>query len=147
MLVALTVKNKLGFMDESTKPNEDSPLFHPLTRCNNMILSLILNRLSTNIVASIIYIESTKDMWFDLQEHFPQANGPQIFQLQKSIASLMQHEIFVTAYFTQMKCMWDELMNYHPLPICSCGGLHNLMEMHQQDYIMCFLMGLNDSFS
>ncbi|XP_035541429.1 uncharacterized protein LOC118344547 [Juglans regia] len=38
-------------------------------------------------------------------------------------------------------------MNYRPLPVCSCGGLRTLMAMHQQDYVMRFLMGLNDSFS
>ncbi|XP_041025344.1 uncharacterized protein LOC121265732 [Juglans microcarpa x Juglans regia] len=122
MLMALTAKNKVGFVDGSiAKPVE--------------------------IAASVIYVESAKKVWSDLQERFSQGNGPRIFQLQKSIASLMQNDLSVSAYFTQMKGLWDELMNYRPLPVCSCGGLRTLMAMHQQDYVMRFLIGLNDSFS
>ncbi|KAF5478995.1 hypothetical protein F2P56_005510, partial [Juglans regia] len=148
MLMALTAKNKIGFVNGSiTKPAVTSPFFHSWTRCNNMILSWLLNSLSKEIAASVIYVESANEVWSDLQERFSQGNGPRIFQLQKSIASLMQNDLSVSAYFTQMKGLWDELMNYRPLPVCSCGGLRTLMAMHQQDYVMRFLMGLNDSFS
>ncbi|XP_040990952.1 uncharacterized protein LOC121238177 [Juglans microcarpa x Juglans regia] len=43
--------------------------------------------------------------------------------------------------------LWDELTNYRPLPVCLCGGLCTLRDMHQQEYVMHFLMGLNDSVS
>ncbi|XP_041023988.1 uncharacterized protein LOC121264752 [Juglans microcarpa x Juglans regia] len=146
--MALTAKNKLGFIDDSlAKPSNTSPLFHHWTRCNNMLLSWPLNSLSKEIATSVIYVESTMEMWSDLQQRFSQGNGPQIFQLQKSIRSFMQNDLSVSAYYTQMKGLWDELMNYRPLPIYSCGGLRALMDMHQQDYVMRFLMGLNDSFS
>jgi hypothetical protein len=41
---------------------------------------------------------------------------------------------------------------YRPIPIClcgkcTCGGVKTLSEYHQQEYILQFLMGLNDSFS
>ncbi|XP_040998951.1 uncharacterized protein LOC121244808 [Juglans microcarpa x Juglans regia] len=131
MLMALTAKNKVGFVDGSiAKPVGTSSLFHSWTRCNNMILSWLLNSLAKEIAASVIYVESAKEVWSDLQERFSQGNGPRIFQLQKSIASLMQNDLSVSAYFTQMKGLWDELMNYRPLPVCSCGGLRTLMAMH-----------------
>ncbi|KAF5442944.1 hypothetical protein F2P56_035549 [Juglans regia] len=146
--MALTVKNKVGFVNGSNvKPSDTSPLFPLWALCNNMILSWILNSLSKEIAASVIYVDSASDMWSDLQERFSQSNGPRIYQLQKSIASLMQNDLYVSAYFTQMKGLWDELMNYRPLPVDSCGGLRTLMDMHQQDYVMRFLMGLNGSFS
>ncbi|KAG6718014.1 hypothetical protein I3842_04G129500 [Carya illinoinensis] len=60
---------------------------------------------------------------------------------------IIRNDLSISAYFTQMKGLWDELLNYRPLPVCSCGGLRSLMDMHQQDYVMRFLMGLNDSYS
>ncbi|XP_041025357.1 uncharacterized protein LOC121265750 [Juglans microcarpa x Juglans regia] len=128
-------------------PPKTSSLFQSWARCNNMVLSWLLNSLSKEIAANIIYVDSAKEMWSDLHERFSQGNGPRIFQLQKSIASFAQDDLSVSAYFTQMKGLWDELMNYHHLPVCSCGGLRSLMSMHQQDYVMRFLMGLNDSYS
>ncbi|XP_042974886.1 uncharacterized protein LOC122306524 [Carya illinoinensis] len=85
-----------------------------------MILSWILNSLSKEIAASVIYVESAKEMWSDLQERFSQGNGPQIFGLQKTISSLMQNDLSISAYFTQIKGLWDEL-NYRPLPVWSYG--------------------------
>jgi len=49
-----------------------------------------LNSVSKDIAASVIYINSTDDMWNDLKDHFSQKNGPRIFQLQKAISSHSQ---------------------------------------------------------
>ncbi|KAF5478005.1 hypothetical protein F2P56_004602 [Juglans regia] len=86
-------------------------------------------------------------MLCDLKDRFSQANGPRIFQLQKTIACLTQDNLTVSAYFTQMKGLWDELLNYIQLPSCSCGALQSLSDLQQQDYVMCFLIGLNDRYS
>ncbi|XP_068644988.1 uncharacterized protein [Aristolochia californica] len=107
----------------------------------------ILNSLSREITASVIYVDSAHAMWSDLNERFSQGNGPHIYQLQKSIASLTQDDLAVGAYFTKMKGVWDELLNYSLLSGCSCSVLRSLMDMQQQEYVMRFLMGLNDSFS
>ena len=31
--------------------------------------------------------------------------------------------------------------------MCNCGGLHPWLEHHEIEYVMSFLMGLNDHFS
>ncbi|KAF5449929.1 hypothetical protein F2P56_030325 [Juglans regia] len=89
MLMALTAKNEVCFIDGSVpSPLDTSPLFQSWTRCNNMVLSWLLNSLSKEIAASVIYVDSAMEMRFDLKERFSQGCGPQIFQLQNSIASL-----------------------------------------------------------
>jgi hypothetical protein len=65
-----------------------------------MILSWILNLVSKEIAASIIYIDSCHGMWLDLKERFSQKNGPRVFQLQKSIYVLSQENPSVSSYFT-----------------------------------------------
>ncbi|KAF5456396.1 hypothetical protein F2P56_025885 [Juglans regia] len=104
MLMTLSANNKVGFVDGSiAKPLDTYSLFHSWTKCNNMIMSWLFNYLFKEIDASVIYVESAMEVWYDLQGCFPRGNGPRIFQLQKSIASLMQNDLFVSAYFTQIK--------------------------------------------
>lgn len=50
-------------------------------------------------------------------------------------------------YFAHLKGLWNELTNYRPLPSCSCGALRALVDYQQQEYVMKFLMGLNESYS
>jgi hypothetical protein len=68
-----------------------------------MVLSWLLNSVSTEIANSIIYIDDASEIWNDLQDRFSQHNGPRIFQLQKSISPLSRENNSVSAYFTAMK--------------------------------------------
>ncbi|GLT70744.1 hypothetical protein SLA2020_428040 [Shorea laevis] len=148
MSMALSTKNKLGFIDGSLpKPNESDAEFLAWNRCNNMVLSWILNSVSQEISSSIIYIDSAEEMWNDIKERFSQQNGPRIFQLQKSISALSQDNHSVSSYFTSLKGLWDELNNYRPFPLCSCGASRTILEYQHREYVFQFLMGLNNSFA
>ncbi|KAK0581786.1 hypothetical protein LWI29_017973 [Acer saccharum] len=64
--------------------------------------------------------------------------------------NLRQEQSSVSIYFTKLKTIWEELSNYRPncsCGKCTCGGVKNLNDHHQMEYIMSFLMGLDDSFS
>ena len=62
MLIALSVKNKIGFIDGSiTKPEgNDMNLLNSWIRNNNVVISWILNSISKEISASIIFILHVK---------------------------------------------------------------------------------------
>ncbi|KAK9278285.1 hypothetical protein L1049_027850 [Liquidambar formosana] len=72
IIMALTAKNKLGFIDGTIKrvvdPSDTSYL--PWKRCNTMVFSWLLNSVSKEIAGSIIYAESVHDIWEDLKEEF-----------------------------------------------------------------------------
>jgi hypothetical protein len=53
----------------------------------------------------------------------------------------------VSTYYTRLKSLWDKLNNFRSIPDCSCGALKILLDNKQHEYVMQFLMGLNDSFS
>ncbi len=81
MVMALTAKNKLGFLNGSlAKPVDESDAeYQAWLRCNTMVSSWILNSVSKDIVASVIYIDNAADVWTDLKECFSQKNGPRIY--------------------------------------------------------------------
>jgi hypothetical protein len=149
MVMALTAKNKLGFLNGSlSKPSDESGTeCHAWIRCNTMVTSWILNSVSKDIAASVIYIDNAADVWIDLKERFSQKNGPRIYQIQKSISALSQDDLSVGAYFTKIKALWDELSNYRHIPYYSCGSMKTIHEYFHHEYVFQFLMGLNDTFS
>ena len=152
MLIALSVKNKLGFIDGSIKKPEgnDICLLSSWMRNNNMVISWILNSVSKEISASIIFSYSAYEIWIDLKDRFQHRNGPRIFQLHCDLMNLVQDQNTVSIYFTKLKIIWEELNNYRPVCICgkcTCDGANNLNSHYQMEYIMSFLKGLHDSFS
>ena len=125
-------------------------LFNSWIRNNNVIISWILNLVSKEISTSIIFSESAAKIWLDLKDRFQQSNGPRIFQLRCELVSLTQDQNSVSVYFTKLKALWEELSNYRPTCSCgkcTCGGVKALHNHYQMEYIMSFLMGLNDSNS
>ncbi|XP_024029706.1 uncharacterized protein LOC112094030 [Morus notabilis] len=152
MLIAFSVKNKLGFLDGSIeKPDgSDLVLLNSWIHNNNLVISWILNSVSKKISASIIFSESAAEIWLDLKDRFSQSNGPRIFQLRREFVNLAQDQHSVSVYFTKLKSLWEELSNFRPVCSCgkcTCGGVKALYNHCQMDYIMSFLMGLNESFA
>ena len=84
MTITLSTKSKLCFVNGTlTKPVPNSPNLKKWTKCNDMVMSWILNVLSRNIANSIIYTKSARQMWVELEERFGQINGAKLYQIQK----------------------------------------------------------------
>ncbi|XP_062115983.1 uncharacterized protein LOC133830089 isoform X1 [Humulus lupulus] len=152
MMLSISVKNKLGFLDGSiSKPSSsDSLLYNAWLRNNNMVISWILNSISKDISASILYDESAAEIWNDLKVRFQQRNGPHIFNLRKELINLKQDLQSVSIYYTKLKTLWEELSTYRPsctCNSCTCGGVKAHQDHYNMEYIMSFLMGLQDSYS
>ncbi|XP_075076383.1 uncharacterized protein LOC142163032 [Nicotiana tabacum] len=82
VIIALSAKNKLGFIDGTLIiPKTNSAVQQTWGRCNDMVLSWLLNSLSKEIAESVLYSQSAKDLWSDLEDRFGHANGAKLFQL------------------------------------------------------------------
>ncbi|XP_075088068.1 uncharacterized protein LOC142170144 [Nicotiana tabacum] len=82
VLIALSVKNKLGFINGSfPSPVATSKDHQPWSRCNDMVTSWLLNSLSKDIGDSVIYSKSTMDLWTSLEHRFGQFNGAKLYHL------------------------------------------------------------------
>ncbi|KAA8529568.1 hypothetical protein F0562_033633 [Nyssa sinensis] len=95
MLIALSTKNKLDFIDGTiSKPSNSSAAeLLQWTRCNNMVKAWLLNSISKEILASVIYCNTARNIWVELKERFSQVNDPQMFQLEQEIHTLVQEGV------------------------------------------------------
>lgn len=122
MTIALSVRNKLGFVDGSiTKNVSTSPMFKSWSRCNNMVISWLLGALSKSIGRSVIYSTSACEMWKELEEQYGVSNGAQLFGLHKKLTEVSQSNSNIADYFTKLKMLWDNIDALCLNPVCSCG--------------------------
>ncbi|XP_016481850.2 uncharacterized protein LOC107802793 [Nicotiana tabacum] len=110
VLRALSVKNKLGFINgECRKPSPNSAQFRQWKRCDDMVTSWILNSFAKEISDSVEYANNSVELWRELEDRYNQTNGAKLYQIQKEINDLVQGSLDITAYYTQMKRLWEEL--------------------------------------
>ncbi|XP_039007857.1 uncharacterized protein LOC120135700 [Hibiscus syriacus] len=121
-----------GFVDGSVVAPDPSLVeqFNAWTRANNLVYSWILNSVSKDIAASLLYHSTAAEILKDLGDRFQQSNGPRLFQLKKNLSNLVQGQMNISTYYTQLKIIWDELSS-----------------TKQQEQVVQFLMGLNESYA
>lgn len=151
-VIALSAKNKLGFIDGSAVESYANSQDHKgWSRCNDMVISWILNSLSKDIAKSVLYSKTAKEIWKDLATRFEQCNGAQLYQLQKELSDAKQGGSDITGYFTKVKRLWDELDALNTFDHCSCRctcqGKQETIKAHQDNMLIQFLMGLNGAYS
>lgn len=121
ILIALSAKNKVGFIDRTfLQPKISSDSFKPWVRCNNMVISWLLNSLSREIAESVLYSKTAIEIWKELEERFGQSNGPQLYHLQKEISQLLQGSLDLAGYYTKLKKLRDELDSLDACQTCTC---------------------------
>lgn len=153
MEIALASKLKLGFVDGSyTQPPTNSPLLIYWLRCNNIIISWILNSVSIDIRNSIVYLKSARTMWLDLEDRFVQRNVPKLFNLRKEISHLTQGSMSISSYFTKFRTINDESDCIVTKPrctcnLCTCAVNKKLLDMDLNEQLTQFLMGLNETYT
>ncbi|XP_074298405.1 uncharacterized protein LOC141629278 [Silene latifolia] len=91
MLIALSAKNKIGFIDGTIpKLAESHQQRKNWQRCNDIVFSWILNSVSPDIAKSILYSATVEIAWKDLEERFGQSNGAQLYGVHKKLNDFSQ---------------------------------------------------------
>ncbi|XP_075105117.1 uncharacterized protein LOC142179326 [Nicotiana tabacum] len=76
------------------------------------------------------------DSWTNLEERFGHSNGAKLFHLQKELNDLMQGTNDIAGYYTKIKnCA------------CMCGGKKKLVKSLEDERLIQFLMGLNETYA
>lgn len=92
-------------------------------------------------------------MWKLLKKRYKQSNEPKIFELQQEI-NITQGQSYVCDYFTRLESLCNELHQFSPMPICSCGIFHGcackvlqiINACKEKHLTMVFLMGLSATY-
>ncbi|XP_073294587.1 uncharacterized protein [Primulina huaijiensis] len=148
MLIALRAKNKTGFIDGTCKrPPCDQRTLHQWERCNALVLSWIMNSVSKEIFGGIVYAIDASTVWTDLKEQYDKVNGSRIFSLHREISRLTQAGNTVSSYYCRLKQLWDEYSSLVVLPSCECATARQYIVHDQQQKLLQFLMGLNESYT
>ena len=82
MVLALTSKNKLSFVDGTLeKPSEDSSKYSAWVRCDSMIIEWIISNLGALIARSVHNPNTAREIRLDLEERFGQGSTAQLYSL------------------------------------------------------------------
>ncbi|XP_076889165.1 uncharacterized protein LOC143539851 [Bidens hawaiensis] len=85
MSIALSAKNKLGSINNIVPMPANQVHLALWQRCNDMVISWILNTLNHDIRDSVLYAETAQTLWKELNSRYEQASDARIYQLQKNI--------------------------------------------------------------
>ncbi|KAK4277218.1 hypothetical protein QN277_015243 [Acacia crassicarpa] len=148
MTIALKGKHKVGFVDGSCKKSDQPPhLKDQWERCNAVILSWLLNSISKELANGFMFHEDAHRVWADLKELFDKQTGSRIFALHREISLLRQGPSTVSSYFSKLKELWEEQSILVKIPSCQCSTSTDFARLIQQQRLLQFLMGLNESYS
>ncbi|XP_076950879.1 uncharacterized protein LOC143623998 [Bidens hawaiensis] len=140
MSIALSAKNKLRFVTGDV-PIPSIPTQQQLwQRCNDMVISWILNTLSKDISESVLYTQTAHQLWTELDDRYNQENGANLYQLQKNLCQISQGNSDIATYFTKVKSNWDELNALSGIPSCTCGNSVLIAKREEQQRLVQFLM-------
>lgn len=118
-----------------------------------MVVSWITRSLSPQFAQSILYIDNARDLWLNLKERFSKGDHFRASDLLQQIHSMRHGDLNVSSFFTNMRTLWEELDSLRPPPPCTCPtpsacSLVNFIDKSREnEHIICFLKGLNDSYN
>ncbi|CAL0299836.1 unnamed protein product [Lupinus luteus] len=95
-----------------------------------------------------MWMETALEIWQDLRERYYQGDIFRISELLREIHTYKQGNLGVGQYFSHIKGLWQELDNFRTMPPCSCNcTLAPIVRTYREnDYVICFLKGLNDQY-
>ncbi|XP_076888128.1 uncharacterized protein LOC143538449 [Bidens hawaiensis] len=53
----------------------------------------------------------------------------------------------VSAYYTKLKGIWEEIQSVSPAPKCTCAAAKEFIENREKEQLYEFLMGLDEAFN
>ncbi|KAM3199514.1 hypothetical protein P3L10_031874 [Capsicum annuum] len=116
-------------------------------RVNAIVLSWLMNSVSTDLLGGVVHASSSQDVWNDLKERFDKVDGSRTYNLYQEIATISQGFQSVSVYFTKMKGLWNEFEFMVPSPACNCERSREFVVYLQRQKLYQFFMGLNDTYS
>jgi len=154
MEISLATKRKLAFVQGIwPRPSDDPVKAEQWDTCNNLIIAWIMNCVSDSIARSILYIQSAREIWLQLEKRFCLSNGSHKYRLNREVYAIRQNDCPVSEYYTKIKSVWGELDNMADLPHFTvvndeiAAFLRALARQQEEQKLFQFLNGLDEGYS
>ncbi|XP_076885099.1 uncharacterized protein LOC143534517 [Bidens hawaiensis] len=103
------------------------------------------------IRTSVKYASTTQEIWADLKERFGKDNAPKAYELKHSLTMIKQEGSSISAYFTRLRSIWDEIESMFPISLCMCNGCtcglgKKLNDLKDKERLYEFLLGLDSEY-
>nr|GEZ81416.1 ribonuclease H-like domain-containing protein [Tanacetum cinerariifolium] len=121
-------------------------------RCNDMVLTWIMNVVSQDVYMGLVYSENAVVVWKELRETYDKVDGSVVYNLLQKINSIKQGGSSVADYYHRLNSLWREFYALTKLPKCICEvkcscDSSKEFRLHQQLMkLMQFLIGLDDCY-
>ncbi|GJX35611.1 putative RNA-directed DNA polymerase [Tanacetum coccineum] len=148
----LFAKNKVGFIDGTLKkPEKTATDYMALMCCDAMVKGWLTTAMEKDIRSSVKYANTTSEIWLDLLERFGKESAPRAYELKQTLSNTHQSAISVSAYYTKLRGLWDEIESMLPAPCCTCNKCScemakKMNELQEKEKLYQFLMGLDTDF-
>ena len=139
-------RGKFGYLSgEITKPaSTDVPASMKWQSENSMVTAWLVNSMVPSVKKTYMYLPTAKDVWDAICETYSDANdSSQIFQIKTQLWQMKQGTREVTAYYTDMSGLWQELdLNVDQEWDCA-GDNMRFKRRLEDERVFEFLAGLN----
>lgn len=144
---ALATRNKLEFISGTfPKHPPTSRYYKQWLKVDYMVSTWIVNSISKEFVNAFTHLDTTQKLWKAITLRLGRKNRPKVYKLQKEIFKYSQGSQSVLEYFNNLVSLWDELDVILPPLDCVCNARGATVVREEQQRLMKFLEGLNDSY-
>ncbi|CAM8888862.1 unnamed protein product [Rhodiola kirilowii] len=148
MEIALSVRSKLEFVEGKRPKPTDPTLSVKWKRCNDVIMTWMLNSVSKKVVNHILHAKDAASAWRILHSRYAGSNVSRKFFVKKEISNIKQGDLDVASYFEKLNAYWKELDSMSKRSGCdedsTCASCRVCCKEREEDRVIEFLMGLND---
>ncbi|CAM8993843.1 unnamed protein product [Rhodiola kirilowii] len=150
MEIALSGRYKLGFVEGKYPKPSDVVMAARWQRCNDVVMSWLINSVSEKIVGEILHAKDAATAWEILESSYAGTNLARQSELQRELGNLVQGDLSVAMYKRKLESLWQELdgLKVNKCPNtgkCPCCKKND--EDCKADRVIKFLMGLNDDYA
>lgn len=96
-------------------------------------------------------MKTAHGIWQKLMQRYKQNNVPRLYRIEQKLASLRQGSSDVNTFNTKLVMIWEEVKSAQNFHVCQCAGCdcevnRKWMDLFEQNFVIKFLFGLNDSY-
>ncbi|KAH6811354.1 hypothetical protein C2S51_025116 [Perilla frutescens var. frutescens] len=143
----LLSRNNLRIIDGSLpEPRRDSVDYMQWLRVDYIVFNWICNSMIKEIARGFQNLETSQQLWDELQRRFGKRNGPCIYKLRREIATYNQLSQSIMLHFNNLTSLWDDLALLKNSRSCTCEAQEDIRADLEDEHLMQFLMGLDDSY-